>query len=91
MIKVITKTGFEVEVSENVMNDMEVVDAIAMCDSKDNYEKVKGISILCGKIFRENKDAVYNHVRTEDGRVPTDAIEKEILDIFDAIGKEGKN
>lgn len=91
MIKVITKTGFEIEVDETVLNDMEVVDAIAMCDSENEFEKVKGVSILSTKIFGKDKKKVYDHVRTEDGRVPTDAIEKEILDIFDAIGKAGKN
>lgn len=91
MIKVITKTGFEIEVSENVMNDMEVVDAIAACDSTEEFEKIKGISMLCKKVFGKDCKRVYDHVRTDDGRVPPDLLEKEILDVFDVLGKAGKN
>lgn len=91
MIRGKTKSGFEYNVSETVMNDMEVVDAIAKCDSENSFEKMKGISELCKKIFGNDLKRVYDHVRTEDGRVPPDKLEEEILCIFDAIGAQGKN
>ena len=30
-------------------------------------------------------------LRTEDGRVPVNAISQEIMDIFEALGRPGKN
>ena len=62
MIKGETKTGFAFELEEAVLDNMELVDALAEMQE-----------------------------RTEDGRVPVSAISQEIMDIFEALGKPGKN
>lgn len=86
-----TSTGFEFCVNENVMDDIEVVDAIAEIGSDDIYENAAGFSTLCKKLLGKEKKKLYDHVRTEDGRVPSAALEKELLEIFKAFGKQGKN
>lgn len=88
MIKGITKSGFEFEVNESIMNDMEVVDALVDIKNQD----MEAVSVLVGKLFnREDKKRLYNHVRTEDGRAPIDAVMAEVNEIIQYNGEEGKN
>lgn len=91
MIKVITKSGFETEIPQNALNDMEVVDALAVNASGDDLERMKALSVICKKLFGKDRERIYDHVRTEEGRVPPELIEQEILDVFDALGEAGKN
>lgn len=91
MIEVITKTGFKTKVPKNVMNDMEVVDAIVLSESENELERMKAVSVLSKKLFGKDLKKLYEHLRTEDGRVPADAIELEVVDVFESFGKEAKN
>lgn len=76
-----TKTGFEMDLDESVTDDMELFEAIAEVDS-GNMMKVP---VVIGKLCGDQKKALYDHVRTEDGRVPMQAISEEITDIFEAL------
>lgn len=87
MVQGKTRTGFDFTVDEAVMNDMELIDALA--DSMS--ENPLAFSIVCTKIFgAEQKKRLYEHCRT-DGRVPVEMISEEIADVFKAIGEAGKN
>lgn len=86
-IKGKTNSGFEFEIDSMVMDDMELVDALAdtMNDNPLSF------SIVCTKLFGvEQKKRLYNHLR-KDGRVPLEAISNEIADVFKAMGEDGKN
>lgn len=86
-IKGKTSSGFEFEIDSMVMDDMELVDALAdtMNDNPLSF------SIVCTKLFgTEQKKRLYNHLR-KDGRVPLEAISNEIADVFKAMGEDGKN
>lgn len=86
-IKGKTNSGFEYEIDSMVMDDMELVDALAdtMNDNPLSF------SIVCTKLFGvEQKKRLYNHLR-KDGRVPLEAISNEIADVFKAMGEDGKN
>lgn len=86
-IKGKTSSGFEFEIDSMVMDDMELVDALAdtMNDNPLSF------SIVCTKLFgNEQKKRLYNHLR-KDGRVPLEAISNEIADVFKAMGEDGKN
>lgn len=88
MVQGRTRTGFEFAVDEAVMNDMELIDAIA--ETMD--ENPMAFSKVCTKLFgADQKKRLYDHLRNEDGRVPVEAISEEIADVFKAIGEAGKN
>ena len=42
-------------------------------------------------LLGENKKALYDYLRTEDGRVPVAEISKSIKEIFESFGESGKN
>ena len=87
MIKGETKTGFAFELEEAVLDNMELVDALAEMQEDDPL----ALSAVVRMVLGPKSKALYEHLRTEDGRVPVSAISQEIMDIFEALGKPGKN
>lgn len=87
-IKGKTSTGFEFTVNPDVMDDMELIDAIA--DTIDSNPLA--FSTVCTKLLgAEQKKALYNHLRSESGRVTVESVSEAISDIFKALGDAGKN
>lgn len=85
--KGVTSSGFEFEIDDAVINDMELIDAIA--DSMD--DNPLAFSKVCAKLLgSEQRKKLYDHVR-ENGRVPLEKISTEITDIFNSFGDNGKN
>lgn len=78
MLKGKTETGFSYEVSDESLNDYELVEILAEVDTNPLLLP-KLVDKLLGK---EQKKKLLNHLRTEDGKVPIDAISAEIMDIF---------
>lgn len=88
MVTAKTKTGFAFSVDENTMNDMEIVDILADKTIDDAFR----LSYLLRKMMPdEQRKALYDHVRTDTGRVPLELLKNEIEDIFAAMGDAGKN
>jgi hypothetical protein len=87
MIKGKTSSGFEFEISEDIINDYELIENLGELD--DN-------PILLGKIVKqilgkEQTTKIKDHIRNENGMVPTDEMSQEIIEIFKNAGKETKN
>ena len=88
MVRGITRNGFQFEVSKDIANDMELLELLEKMI--DNNLLVLGK--VCKKVLGEDqKKALYEHLRREDGRVPVNEVNGAIEDIFDAVGKAGKN
>lgn len=88
MVRGTTKSGFQFEVSKDVVNDMELLELLEEMTDENFFVMGK----TCKKILGENqKKALYDHLRTDDGRVPVDAVSEVITEIFNAMGTEGKN
>lgn len=82
------KNGFKYEVDEAVLDDMELIDAIAGAQT-GNPAMVSGVVLsLLGK---EQRDKLYEHVRGENGRVSATEIVEIVAEIFEALGEQGKN
>ena len=79
--------GFEYEVDENVLDDMELLDALA--EAEENPLK---ISVVSRKVLgTEQRKRLYDHLRREDGTVPVEDASQAIIDILEDMGDEGKN
>lgn len=81
-----TKSGFKFKIDTDVMDNMEVLDAVAETDSGNPMAISKLLNLMLG----DDKQQLYDHVRTEDGRVPISAIGDEIAEIFNALGEAEK-
>jgi len=80
--------GFIYEVDTIVLDDMELMDAIAAAQGEDPLQ----ISTVVLKVLgKEQRKKLYDHLRTEDGRVPTEAVSEIVGKIMENLGTEGKN
>ncbi len=81
-----TSTGFIYSINENVLNNFELLELFAEVD-KNPLLLPKVLTMILGK---DGKQALYDHVRLEDGTVPADKISNELLEIING-SKEVKN
>lgn len=87
MIKGETKTGFKFEFDEKRMDDMEFIEMLANIEN-DVTMLPKVLNTILGV---EQKQKLYDHVREKDGRVPTEAVNNALEEMFDAAGDQVKN
>ena len=81
-----TSTGFEFELSEEVLDDWELLEKLAEIDAGNTGAVVGAAKALLGADYERLKE----HVRGKSGRVSARAMAAEIEDIFNAT-KAGKN
>lgn len=86
MIEGVTSTGFAFAVDEGVFNDMELFDDLVALDKGDGSI----LPSLVDRLLGDQKPALYDHLRGENGRVPIDRVGAAILEIFRALNA-GKN
>ena len=87
MIKGKTSSGFDFVISKDVINDYELIENLGELD--DN-------PLILGKIVnqilgKEQTVNLKNHIRNENGIVPTNKMTQEIIEIFKNAGEETKN
>ena len=87
MIRGKLESGFEYEIAEEVLDNMELLDAIV--EAEENSLAVsKVVKILLGENQRRR---LYDHLRTEKGNVPIVAVSNAVAEIFRASGPAVKN
>lgn len=87
IIKGKTSTGFEFEFDKNRVNNMEYLDTLAQIRRGNAEAYSDAVALLLSDDVRR---ALYDHVRTEDGRVPLEDIDREIDEIL-SYDEETKN
>lgn len=90
-----TSTGFAFALPENKLQDMRVLRTLAAMlkapDESDPYAKLTAMDRLGTLILSSEKyQKLLDHVTTEDGRQPPDAVDKELGEILAAFN-QGKN
>lgn len=75
-----TKSGFEYEISEEAMDDMELLECLQLMDEEGKFWVVgKCLNILFGE---EQRLEYYNFLREKHGRVPVTVVAEDIGGIF---------
>lgn len=82
MIKGKTKSGFNYHIDENVLQDYELLEAIAETE-KNPIFITKVVRMLLG----DDTDKLKEHVRDENGHVSIEKMNVEITEIFQAQKK----
>lgn len=81
MRQVTTKSGFCLEIEEERLNNMELLDALADLDEGNGAALSTVMRLL---LTREQKKALYDHLRTPGGTVPIEAVAETLQEIFEA-------
>ena len=84
--------GFEVEVNEAFLNDMEVVDKLAeLAESDNDFASIRILSYVSEKLFgKDGKKKIYDHIRDEKGVVKVDVFENAMAELMNSVS-ETKN
>lgn len=82
------ENGFEFEINEEALDDMELLDAMAEAESGDPLQMSRVMLKVLGK---PQRDSLYEHLRNESGRVPIEAAMNALVEIMNSAGEEGKN
>lgn len=81
-----TKSGFEFSISDESLDNMELVETLAGVDANPLLLP-RLVSQLLGE---KQKLKLYDHLRTDGGVVPVSKVSDEIMEIFQS-GKDTKN
>ena len=82
-----TTSGFECEIDEDTINDMELLEDLLEIDSGNTALFPRALGKLLPK---GEKKKLYDHVRTDSGRVPIDAVGDELADIIKELNTKKK-
>lgn len=80
--EITTASGFRCAVEEDALDDMELLEHLISLDSGDGTALPALLSQLLGK---DGKRSLYDHVRTDRGRVPAGAVMAELGEILEAL------
>lgn len=84
MIKGITPNGFELEIDEEALDDMEMLEGFTAISKGDVSALPGTLEKFLGK---EQKDRLYDFCRSKTGRVSAKKVMEETNAIFVEIGK----
>ena len=82
-----TKSGFDFKISEEQMDDYELLEGLVEIDKGNQTAIIDVISRLLGE---EQKNKLKEHLRGANGRVTASGMITEITNIFE-ICNQGKN
>ena len=87
MITGVLSNGFKYEVDERILNDFRLVDAIALSESNDNAEKLRGLTDYCKLIIGDaNMKKLQKMLKKENGGfIPQEAIYEAASEIMEAM------
>ena len=87
-IKVKISNGFECVIDDEMLDDMELVEDLAAVQNDDAFRLPDVIVRILGQ---EQKDALYESLRNEKGKVTVKAVTDALVEIFGASGEDAKN
>lgn len=87
MITGVLSNGLKYEVDERILNDFRLVDAIALSESNDNAEKLRGLTDYCKLIIGDaNMKKLQKMLKKENGGfIPQEAIYEAASEIMEAM------
>lgn len=91
MVEGKTKSGFKFKIDERVLDDWRLLKYIALSESKDSSEQIRGVSSLVSLLLGDQEDALTEFVAKKNkGFVPATAISATVTEILTTV-KELKN
>lgn len=83
MVKhITTSSGFSWDIDDVVLDDAEILDCLV---DIDGGKMVSIVPMLTKVLTPAGKKALYDHLRTEDGRVPYSDLDREVTEIFQLL------
>ena len=84
---IITSSGFECDIDEGALDDMELLDDLVAIDGGDVSKFTPADKKILGD---DEKERLYEHIRDDSGRVPVSAFGVELGDIIKGLNSKKK-
>lgn len=88
MKHIVLENGFELDVNESALNNMELFDALAEMTEGNALALSNVVKLMLGN---DNRKKLYDYIRKEDGTVPLEQVDKCVTEIMNLLGDKGKN
>ena len=86
-----TKSGFKFNIDERIIEDWRLIEAIAMAESDDPGEQIKGTRLVADLLLGADKDSLIEFIKKKnDGFVPAMEMTNTIAEIITSV-REIKN
>lgn len=85
MAKGKTKSGFKFEVNDRIAEDWRLTLALADMDSGDESRALSGATSVVRLLLGKQEKAFYEHIKEEDGTVPTVKVWEAVTEILQSI------
>ena len=86
-----TKSGFKFNIDERIIEDWRLIDAIAMAESDDPGEQVRGTTAVADLLLGKDKASLIKFIQDKnDGFVPATEMTNVIAEIITTV-RELKN
>lgn len=86
-----TKSGFKFNIDERIIEDWRLIDAIAMAESDDPGEQVRGTKAVADLLLGKDKASLIKFIQDKnDGFVPASEMTNVIAEIITTV-RELKN
>lgn len=82
-----TKSGFAYSIPESRLDNMELLEVLVDIDKGNGTQLPAALEMLLGK---DQKKALYDHVRNSEGIVPVSAVSAELMEILQE-NRQAKN
>lgn len=84
MLTGVTSSGFSYEITDDRLNNMELIDAVAEYDETEaDGDKAIIMSKVCRLMLgAQQKKALYDHLREPAGNVPVDKVLADVMSII---------
>lgn len=83
-MKVTTKSGFEYEFDENILEDWDTMEIVVQADSDNKTEKLKGITALSRVVFGDKLEEYKHYIEEKNnGRKPVSVISEDMMGILE--------
>lgn len=87
MTHVSLSCGFEADIDETAVNDMEFLDALSDMQHGDPT----GLSVMCNILMNKNdKKRLYDAVRDENGRATVDKVGEQLTELLGQLKDKKK-
>ena len=87
-----TSSGFTAQINDKAADDWRLFDAVSDAQSDDAGTRMLGVRQICLLLLgKPGYSALQKHLAAPDGSVDVHAMEREILEIFGALGADAKN
>lgn len=77
--------GFACEIQENVLDNMELLELLVEVEEGKPAALIPSLDMILGK---EKRKELYDHLRTDDGRVPVKDTSRALAQIIKAAGRK---